>query len=381
MNRAARFTAILLLCLIGRPVTAGRFSPVANAAPHPAVCRVAVEERDGQAFGSGTLIDAREQYGLVVTNWHVVRDAVGKIEVRFPDGHVSEARPLKLDETWDLAALVVWRPPTEPVRLAARPPQQGDQLTICGYGQGDYRALTGRCTDYYAPEVGEPQELVELDVEARQGDSGGPIFNSRGELAGVLFGAARGTTLGSFGGRVQTFLATLAPDIGARPSTLMAQSQPALPSLGRSVAQSGLVDPFLAAERTAPRPQPTTIARAPRQVDPQAVEPRTAEWQTIDAQTPPPALTDRNSAPRLAAARQSADAWQPAPAATPPDPSRQWFANPAAANEVAARWAPQSSEVAPSLPAGAVDWTQDARTMLVVFGVAALVVSALRATG
>lgn len=386
MNRAARFTAILLLCLIGRPVTAGRFSPVANAAPHPAVCRVAVEERDGQAFGSGTLIDAREQYGLVVTNWHVVRDAVGKIEVRFPDGHVSEARPLKLDETWDLAALVVWRPPTEPVRLAARPPQQGDQLTICGYGQGDYRALTGRCTDYYAPEVGEPQELVELNVEARQGDSGGPIFNSRGELAGVLFGAARGTTLGSFGGRVQTFLATLAPDIGARPSTLVAQSQPALPALGRAGVQPGPVDPFLAAERRTPtpRPQPTTIARAPRQVDPQTGEPRTADWQTVDAQTPPPALTDRNSAPRLAAARQSADAWQPAPAATPPDASHQWFAKPAAANEVGARWAPHSSDNVAAAGAamprdGNIDWTQDARTMLAVFGVAALVVSVLRA--
>ncbi len=56
--------------------------------------------------------------------------------------------------------------------------------------------------------------MVELDVEARQGDSGGPIFNQRGELAGVLFGAGQGTTLGSFAPRVACFLATLAPDIG-----------------------------------------------------------------------------------------------------------------------------------------------------------------------
>jgi serine protease Do len=55
---------------------------------------------------------------------------------------------------------------------------------------------------------------LELDVEARQGDSGGPIFNQRGELAGVLFGAGQGTTLGSFAPRVSCFLATLAPDIG-----------------------------------------------------------------------------------------------------------------------------------------------------------------------
>jgi hypothetical protein len=57
-------------------------------------------------------------------------------------------------------------------------------------------------------------EMVELNVEARQGDSGGPILNGRGEIAGVLFGAGQGTTLGSFAPRVSTFLASLAPDIG-----------------------------------------------------------------------------------------------------------------------------------------------------------------------
>ena len=60
-----------------------------------------------------------------------------------------------------------------------------------------------------------PREMVELDVQARQGDSGGPIFNQRGELAGVLFGAGEGTTIGSFAPRVESFLATLAPDIGS----------------------------------------------------------------------------------------------------------------------------------------------------------------------
>ncbi len=51
------------------------------------------------------------------------------------------------------------------------------------------------------------------DVEARRGDSGGPIFNQAGELAGVLFGAGQGTTLGSFAPRVRYFLSSVAPDI------------------------------------------------------------------------------------------------------------------------------------------------------------------------
>jgi hypothetical protein len=48
--------------------------------------------------------------------------------------------------------------------------------------------------------------MVELSTAARQGDSGGPIFNRQGELAGVLFGSATGTTSGSFCGRVGQFL-------------------------------------------------------------------------------------------------------------------------------------------------------------------------------
>lgn len=176
--------------------------------------RVVVPERDGTAYGSGTLIDRREDYGLVLTNWHVVRDATGPIEVKFPSGFTSQARALKMDSEWDLAALVIWRPPCEPVKMATQPPRPGDWLTIAGYGKGDYRAITGRCTQFYSPKLELPRELVELDVEARQGDSGGPIFNNRGELAGVLFGAGEGTTLGSFEGRVKTFLASLAPDIG-----------------------------------------------------------------------------------------------------------------------------------------------------------------------
>lgn len=372
----ARSLLLGYLLAVAAHLDAAPFQTDQSNRPHPAVCRVAVEERGGKAFGSGTLIDARDQYGLVITNWHVVRDATGKIEVQFPGGFKSEARPLKLDETWDLAALVVWRPPTEPALLAAHSPAKGETLTICGYGQGDYLAQTGRCTDYYSPEVGQPQELVELNVEARQGDSGGPIFNERGELAGVLFGAARGTTLGSFGGRVQTFLATLAPDIGTRQPTLLAQSdlnRGREPSDRPTVLNTpGTIDPFLAAEKASPRP-------TPRQSDklPVAAKPQQLARQKPQPQMPPPALTDRSSSPRLAAAKPSAEAWQPIPKR--PASENPGFAAPSQSKQVNAGFAPQTSEEPESLSAGAVDWTEDSRTLLAVLGAAALVVAGLRA--
>lgn len=199
--------------------------------PHPAVARIVVPEHGATSFGSGTLVDVREDFGLVITNWHVVRDAQGPIEVIFPGGFTSQARAVKSDEDWDLAALVIWKPPVAPVSISGTAPRPGDQLTICGYGPGIYRSATGFCTQYYAPKENLPQQMVELNVEARQGDSGGPIFNSRGELAGVLFGAGQGTTLGSFGGRVDEFLASLAPDIGrGRRNTIqMASAEPLQP--------------------------------------------------------------------------------------------------------------------------------------------------------
>jgi serine protease Do len=200
-----------------RTLYGGTRTPPASAVPdtpHPAVARIVVPEEGATAYGSGTLIDVRDQYGLVITVWHVVRDSQGTVEVVFPNGFRSQARPVKVDQDWDLAALVIWRPQIEPVHVSKTPPRPGDRLTIHGYGQGTYRIATGHCTQYFAPKQNFPTEMVELDVQARQGDSGGPIFNDRGEIAGVLFGAGEGTTIGSFAPRVETFLASLAPDLG-----------------------------------------------------------------------------------------------------------------------------------------------------------------------
>jgi serine protease Do len=179
--------------------------------PLPAVARIVVPEKDGISYGSGTLVDARGQFGLVVSNWHVVRDAAGQITVEFPDGFKSPAEVVKTDKDWDLAALSIYRPHAAPMPVTATAPQPGEALTIGGYGSGQWRMAAGACTQYLAPGVEFPHEMVELSAEARQGDSGGPILNQRGELAGVLFGSGPGYTSGSYGGRVLKFLAAVVP--------------------------------------------------------------------------------------------------------------------------------------------------------------------------
>ena len=209
--------------LLGQGPAGSAWPPMA---PHPAVVRVTSPLADGAAFGSGTLVAANRNCGLVVTNWHVVRDATGQILVTFPDGFRSGATVLRADRDWDLAALVVWRPNAAPVSLSADAPRPGDPLTIAGYGSGDYRATSGRCTQYVAPGTNRPFEMVELSTSARNGDSGGPIFNSRGELAGVLFGSASGRTTGSYCGRVRWFLGPILDDFRRADALWIAQHPP-----------------------------------------------------------------------------------------------------------------------------------------------------------
>jgi len=177
--------------------------------PHPAVARIVAPESSGASMGSGVLVDVNDTQGLVLTNWHVVRESRSAVLVQFPDGFQSAGTVIRQDEAWDLAAIVIWKPNTTPVTVAAVPPQPGEPLTIGGFGRGVYREQTGRCTEYLSPGSGYPKEFVELEATARQGDSGGPIFNERRELAGVLFGQNEGRTIGSCSTRVRAFLGSV----------------------------------------------------------------------------------------------------------------------------------------------------------------------------
>ena len=202
----------------GNPASAGVVSAQQPAARpplpniHPAVARIVAPAEGSVSYGSGTLVYVDDQTGIVITNWHVVNEATGPISVHFPDGFYSLGSVQQVDSDWDLAAIAIRKPNVTPVTLASQAPRPGEVLTIAGYGSGNYRAASGRCTQYVAPGTSFPYEMVEVAVSARQGDSGGPIFNEQGELAGVLFGEGHGRTSGSYCGRVRWFLTSVIRD-------------------------------------------------------------------------------------------------------------------------------------------------------------------------
>lgn len=198
------------------PVDRGR---AVSQTPHPAIVRVIVPEKNSVALGSGTLVLKTAGYGIVLTNWHVVREAKQGAVIVFPDGSQLQGQVLRMDEDWDLAVVKIPVPAADPLPISASAPRPGEILWIAGYGSSEFLLQMGRCTQYLAPRKQWPLELVEVAATARQGDSGGPILNQRGELAGVLFGQGDGFTSGSFGGRVLKFLETIpAPDFPQRVS-------------------------------------------------------------------------------------------------------------------------------------------------------------------
>ena len=201
---------IILLALSHAQKALGQSSPNATKAltgqPHPAVARIRSLESNATSFGSGTLVYRQGKQGILITNYHVIKDAQDDILVTFPNGFRSSAKVVATDPRWDLAALLIWAPEIQPVIITDNPAKPGDTLTIAGYGSGRYQASSGICSQYVSPGKNQPPEMVELRTVARQGDSGGPIFNHNGELAGVLFGAGWRTTAGSYSGRVKKFL-------------------------------------------------------------------------------------------------------------------------------------------------------------------------------
>jgi hypothetical protein len=192
----------------------------------PYVARIIAFDTSGQSFGTGSYVGTHGEYGIILTNWHVIMETKEDerlVHVHIPSaGFSSYGAIMKSDKTWDLALIAISKPPQwiPTLPISQTPPKSGDPLWIAGFGSGTYRIAEGRCVRYLAPP-GKPDvnEIVEVSVSARKGDSGGPILNQKGELAGVLFGSDMvRNTAGSYCERVNRFLMETRSGIERLPS-------------------------------------------------------------------------------------------------------------------------------------------------------------------
>lgn len=143
--------------------------------------------RVGTSLGSGTVLDIE---GHILTNAHVVENAA-EIRVRFHDESELPARLVGIDPVRDLALIKVdGAEDLRPVAAGEVPPEVGEWIIAIGNPFGLSHTLTkgiisgkGR-SEFITPDMGY-LDLIQTDAAINGGNSGGPIFNLRGEVVGI----------------------------------------------------------------------------------------------------------------------------------------------------------------------------------------------------
>ncbi|MDR1074868.1 MAG: Do family serine endopeptidase [Xanthomonadaceae bacterium] len=150
----------------------------------------------GRSMGSGFIISAD---GYVLTNHHVV-DGAGQVKVKLADRREFNANVIGSDQQYDVALLKIDARNLPFARIGdSNSLKPGQWVVAIGSPFGlDHSvtagivSATGRSNPYadqrYVP-------FIQTDVAINQGNSGGPLLNTRGEVVGInsqIFSASGG---------------------------------------------------------------------------------------------------------------------------------------------------------------------------------------------
>ena len=137
------------------------------------------------SLGSAVVIDSA---GYLVTNFHVVADAA-EIRVQMADGRIANPEVVGVDSETDLALLKVNLGP-----LPAIPLGRSDQLRIGDVvlAIGNPYGLSKTVTQGIVSATGRGllglltfENFIQTDAAINEGNSGGALINSKGELVGI----------------------------------------------------------------------------------------------------------------------------------------------------------------------------------------------------
>ena len=137
------------------------------------------------AQGSGFFISSD---GLIVTSNHVIDGAV-RILVTTHLGEQREARIVGADKLTDLALLSIESAgqPRPFVRFATRPARVGERVVALGNPYGLGGSVTSGIVSANGRNVGQTgyDDYLQIDAAINRGNSGGPTFDSDGDVIGV----------------------------------------------------------------------------------------------------------------------------------------------------------------------------------------------------
>ena len=144
-------------------------------------------------FSSGSGFVFHED-GYVVTNWHVIRNAINaksKIRIGFSNYAQYEATIFNYDEISDLAILKITNEEGEKfkkVKWGAKPKLGGHAIIIGSPIGLDFSVSFGiiSAVDRTILRAAPPfVPYVQTDAAMNRGNSGGPLFNAEGEVIGI----------------------------------------------------------------------------------------------------------------------------------------------------------------------------------------------------
>lgn len=144
-------------------------------------------------LGSGFVLPG----GIVVTNRHVLEQPV-QVTVNTWDGRSLAADVAGVAIDSDLALLRLSDASGLPeAELRTDPVRSGERVYAVGYpGGGPATVSEGEVLALVDGSLlGEPADIIRVDAEIQQGNSGGPLLDEQGRVVGVVF--ALETTAGT----------------------------------------------------------------------------------------------------------------------------------------------------------------------------------------
>lgn len=144
------------------------------------------QKKKAISIGSGFIISAD---GLIVTNNHVINDSTD-IDIALNDGSKYKAKVVGVDKKTDLALLKINAgKELKFVKFGdSNKARIGDWTIVIGnpYGFGgsvSIGVVSARGRDIN--NNGQSDEYIQTDAAINKGNSGGPIFNAKGEVIGI----------------------------------------------------------------------------------------------------------------------------------------------------------------------------------------------------
>jgi serine protease Do len=142
--------------------------------------------RGGQITGQGSGFFISPD-GYAVTNNHVV-DGADRVEVKTDDGKTYKAKVIGNDARTDLALIKVEGGSNFPfAKLSDSKPRIGDWVLAVGNPFGLGGTVTAGIVSASGRDIGNGpyDDFIQIDAPVNKGNSGGPAFDTSGEVMGV----------------------------------------------------------------------------------------------------------------------------------------------------------------------------------------------------